>query len=512
MINIKKYLTASISLLAPVLIVGLILTSIWVLLLYWSQDSQSVSQAYLFKIIRFSIYQAALSSLLSVIVGFFLARFLVRRTFFGKSFVVACLNASFTMPVMVVIIMVVLFYGHSGLIQSVIDFNVYGFSGILIAHVFLNAPYCARLYLNVLSSQKTALMQQAALLQFNDFYCFKYLDWPLLKPIILPSFGFIFLICFNSFAIVKIFGSNSITTLEVAIYHAIKHQFDIHQASIYAIFQFSIGFVVAVSLLRFNAIKLYSLSKSKVFRADKNYLSAKIIDSLVVLVLIGFWCLPFMWVFKKLSVESIIKVFNHATFYQSLFNSVWMATLSSILVLFFCLGLILRPLQNKKGSDMIAMSLFFFPAIVVASGLYIGLKTYWFDTPIMLCLVILMNALIALPYAYNVIRQPVKQNYDRYKPLMLSLDLSLYSQIKLILFPISIKPIVLASCFSWVIAFGDFSMIALMITDDFKTLPLLVYDRLGTHQLQEAAVTALVLLSVTIVVYYIQEKWNHAKD
>ncbi|BCE00886.1 ABC transporter permease subunit [Marinicellulosiphila megalodicopiae] len=510
--TIKKYLFYSISLLAPVLIVGLIITSIWVLLLYWSQDSESVSGTYLYKIIKYSIIQAGLSSLLSIVVGFFIARLLVRRVFFGKSFIIACLNASFTMPVMVVIIMVVLFYGRSGFIQSVYDFNVYSLGGILIAHVFLNAPYCARLFLNGLSSQKTSLMQQAALLQFNDWYCFKYCDWPLLKPIILPVFGFIFLICFNSFAIVKIFGSNGITTLEVAIYHAIKHQFDIHQATIYAGFQFVIGFSVAISLLRYNSIKLYSQVSSNVYRADKSFKSAKLIDSLVVVLLISFWGLPLIWVFKKITLASLITVFNHSTFYTSLFNSIVMATLSTLLVLILCLGLVLRPLQNKKGSDMIAMSLFFFPAIVVASGLYIGLKDYWFNQPLMLMLVIFMNALIALPYSYNVIRQPVKQNYDRFKPLMLSLDLSVWSQIKLVLLPLNIRPLMMALSFSWVIAFGDFSMIALMITDDFKTLPLLVYDRLGTHQLQEASVTALVLLSVTILVYLIQERYKYAKS
>jgi thiamine transport system permease protein len=53
---------------------------------------------------------------------------------------------------------------------------------------------------------------------------------------------------------------------------------------------------------------------------------------------------------------------------------------------------------------------------------------------------------------------------------------------------------------------GDLGVMALFGTPDVKTLPLLMYQRLGSYQAAAAAVTALVLLTLCLLVFVGLEK------
>lgn len=494
---------------APAIIVCILCLSIFAIFQYWPNDTNSVSSRYLFSIIKFSIYQAVLSAVISLLLGFFIARMLVRRIFIGRAVIIAALNASFTMPSMIVILVVVLYYGKNGFLSDILNYKLYGLTGILIAHVFLNAPYCARIFLNLMANQNTSILKQSRLLNFTDWQCFRFLDWPIIKPAVLPLTGFIFLICFNSFAVVLTLGGGpKSTSLEVAVYQALRYEFDIPTAAIYASVQLAIGFLVALSLFRFQNIKLLSNNISRTIRPDADKISANLTDGIISFVMLVFWLIPLMWLLKKIDVDALISVVTHSGFYQATLWSFVLATISTLLVFFLIIGLLIRPLQNKNGNDIIAMSLFFFPAIVIATGLFILLIDYSLNHWVMLGLIVIMNALVTLPFAYKVIRQPAYQTFWRYKKLMYSLDLNLWQTLNIVMIPLLKKPLLLALSFSWVLALGDLGIVVLFGTQDLNTLPLLIYRRLGAFQLQEGAVTAIFLLLITMIIYYVQERWH----
>ena len=63
------------------------------------------------------------------------------------------------------------------------------------------------------------------------------------------------------------------------------------------------------------------------------------------------------------------------------------------------------------------------------------------------------------------------------------------------------RPIAHAAAVTATLAAGDLGAIALFGSERMQTLPLLLYTRLGSHRLDEAAVTAMLLVCTCLVLY-----------
>ena len=108
---------------------------------------------------------------------------------------------------------------------------LYGLPGILIAHVFFNAPLAARVFLASLASVPGEHWRLAAQLGMPPATIFRVLDWPVLRREAPAIAALIFLLCFTSFAIVLTLGGGPrAATLEVAIYAAVRFDVDFARA------------------------------------------------------------------------------------------------------------------------------------------------------------------------------------------------------------------------------------------------------------------------------------------
>ena len=102
---------------------------------------------YILRVLSFTLLQAGLSTLLSIALGLPLARALARRQDFpGRGLIIRLLNLPLALPAIVVIIGIIEVYGAKGWLGGIVD--IYGLPGILLAHVFFNAPLAARLILS----------------------------------------------------------------------------------------------------------------------------------------------------------------------------------------------------------------------------------------------------------------------------------------------------------------------------------------------------------------------------
>ena len=103
---------------------------------------------YLWRVLAFSITQAALSTVLSLVLGIGLALALARRRFPGRDIVLAVLGTTMVMPTIVAVFAVfarlraqrLARRRRCALLGWTASFSIFGYPGILIAHVFLNAP------------------------------------------------------------------------------------------------------------------------------------------------------------------------------------------------------------------------------------------------------------------------------------------------------------------------------------------------------------------------------------
>ncbi len=505
------------SYLAPFLLLSLPLISLYGLFSHWPEQEQwqYFSTSYLLSIISFSLKQALLSAILSISLAVLMARALARRQFKGKSLVLALLNASLTFPVIVVVLAVLVTYGKQGPWQQffALEKNIYGLGAILLAHVFLNAPFAARVCYNALCSQSSGVLKQASQLGFDDWQCWRHLDWPLVKPLLAPLFGLVFLLCFNSFAIVLTLGGGpAATTLEVAIYQALRYEFDIPQATIFASIQLLIGLFAGTLLFRFRQLKLMSVNATPKLRPDHGLSSARVVDYLVLGFLTLFWILPMVKLFGSMDPSLFPKVILDWGYLEALSYSIFIALASALLCLIWLLGLLQLPLKNRFTFDLLPSMVLILPAIVLATGIFIVLIDYALNTWVIITLIILMNSIMALPYGYKILRQPVLQTKQRFHRQMSALGMSSWQRMRLIYWPLLAPAILLAFCFAFTLALGDLGMVVLFGTQDLTTLPLLVYRRLATHQLEMAAVTSLSLISISILVFWLHEKLSKQVD
>ncbi|KYP95768.1 thiamine ABC transporter permease [Sodalis-like endosymbiont of Proechinophthirus fluctus] len=69
-----------------------------------------------------------------------------------------------------------------------------------------------------------------------------------------------------------------------------------------------------------------------------------------------------------------------------------------------------------------------------------------------------------------------------------------------------------ALAFASILSLGDFGMISLFGSEDFRTLPLYLYQQIGAYRSQDSAVTALLLLLLCLLLFILFETLSGSYD
>src|SRR5260221_7399547 len=181
--------------------------------------SENISITY--SALRFTFYQAILSTLLTLLLGLPSAYLFARYDFRGKSLLRALTAVPFMLPTVVVAAGFSALLGPRGLLH--VFFPLYNFqfagtlSAILIAHVFYNTTIIIRIVGNALSSLDPKLDQAARSLGADTRKVWWNIILPLLRPSLLASSLLVFLFDFTSFGVILLFGWPKFSTIEVEI-------------------------------------------------------------------------------------------------------------------------------------------------------------------------------------------------------------------------------------------------------------------------------------------------------
>ena len=195
--------------------------------------------------LRFTVWQAFWSALISVGLAIPVARALARRAFPGRAALIAVMGAPFILPVIVAILGLLAVFGGNGLVNLLSGplgmprLDIYGPQGVILAHVFFNLPLAVRLILQGWLAIPAERFRVAASLGAPVF---RVLEWPMLRRIVPGAFAVIFVICLGSFAVALTLGGGPrATTVELAIYQAFKFDFDLSRAASLAVAQLALG-------------------------------------------------------------------------------------------------------------------------------------------------------------------------------------------------------------------------------------------------------------------------------
>jgi len=499
---------------------------IFFILIYTSYNN-SISIAKLdnriLKLIEFTLYQAFLSTLFSILCGILLAWSLSHQTkFIGRSMLINIFSSSFVLPTLIVVFGIISIFGRNGYINRlslyVFDYSfenyIYGLSGIFIAHVYLNASFAARTFLHVFEAIPKEKYKLAKSLDFSLAKRFMYVEFPALKNSIKSTSATIFLLCFTSFAIVlTIGGSPAYNTLEVAIYEAIKLDFDIPFAIKLAYIQLIITiFFVFLSSNFSSSFSNLKTNLSLISWNEKK--SVTFLQQGIIFIFALFFIFPLIAIFIDGLNANFIKIFKDELFIKSLFTSIIIATFCAFVTVVFALligdtkrnfNLDYRFKKNKISIFLNFLLSFSGNLYLAIPSLILGLSFFLFSLNTNLgtnfwaiFALICANVLMSLPFALSVLVPLMQKIAQRYDKLIFSLDIGYLNRWIYIDLPYLRASIGYVFALSFCLSLGDLGVISLFGNRDIITLPWYLYQLMGSYKTHDAAGVALILLVITL--------------
>jgi thiamine transport system permease protein len=458
--------------------------------------------------VRFTVLQAFASAALSILGAIPVARALHRRRFYGRAMLISLLGAPFLLPTIVATLGLIALFGRTGPINTAFsaiglpEVNIYGVSGVILAHVFFNLPLATRMLLHGWASIPQEHHRLAASLGFDARDRFRHIETPMLKRVLPSAFLAIFLVCLTSFAVALTMGGGPrATTIELAIYQAFRFDFDIARAASLAVLQTVICIIAVSVALRFSR---ESGGTRGMLRADTSLPVSKY-DALVILAASLFLIAPLAMVFARgfLAIPEL-----PPTIWRATGISVGIALASAMLTIALALPLALaqRPWADAAGTLPMTAS-----ALVMGTGLFLIARPYVNPTSLALPVTLLTNATLATPFALRILApeaRNLRRDYDR---LAMSLGIKGWAYLRLVALPRLRQPLGFCAGLSAAFSMGDLGVITLFSDGRTQTLPLALFQLMGAYRMEQAAAAACLLMGLTFALFVAFERIGHAR-
>jgi thiamine transport system permease protein len=463
---------------------------------------------YVFRVLRFTLLQAGLSTILSLALGLPLARALARQASFpGRALLLRLLNLPLALPAIVVIIGIIEVYGAKGWLGGI--FDIYGLQGILLAHVFFNVPLAARLILSDLERIPAESWKLSAQLGLRPLAIWRFVEWPAIRSGIAGAALLIFLLCAASFAVVLTLGGGPrATTLEVAIYQSLRSDFDPQRAAMLALVQLVLCATLALIAQGFGGLGVsWPALRLQPRRHDGRAIGARVADGGIILLALLLLLPPLV----ALIGAGLGHIDASALLLRALLTSLALGACSAVLafaVSWPLAALAVRSGAWRKVASLAVLTAWIVPPAALATGWFISLIAYAGLSGLAAFLVIAMNALMSLPFVARVLMPALAQSAEAHDRLCLSLGLSGWSRFRLVEFPAMKRAIGLSLVMALILSLGDLTAISLFGTQDFVTLPALVYRQMGSYRFDAAIGTALVLGLLVLAFSTLAERWS----
>jgi thiamine transport system permease protein len=475
-----------------------------------------LADPYLWNIAGFTLTQAFLSTLLSMLGGIPVAIALHRRAHFaGRGLIIRLMQVPMRMPTLVIAFALIGIWGQNGFLNQMLTGlglggigSIYGLTGILIAHTFFNIPLVAQLLLQGFEQVPAEYWRMAAGLNMGPVPTFRLIEWPVIRRRLPALSSLIFILCVTSFTLVLVLGGGpGATTLEVAIYQSLHFDFDPVRAVMFSVVQIMLTGLVLLLFRQFS-IPLepgFTLS-SRMRRYDGEGIVARTADAACIAVFTLYVLLPLARIVSSGVAADFLPLIRTSLFWQALATSAFLSVVAGILALTFSAIILVarhaisldpsasRSLRSASiGLAAAPSALLLIPPVVLATGWFLALPNpaeTRLSGPV---LVLLLNALMALPFALRLLEPVYQVHVRRTDILCASLALSGWMRFRLVDWPCLRAAALRAFSFAMALSLGDLGAVALFGSNGFVTLPWLLYSKLGSYRSSDADALALLI-------------------
>ncbi|MCB1453882.1 MAG: thiamine/thiamine pyrophosphate ABC transporter permease, partial [Rhizobiaceae bacterium] len=482
----------------------------------WS-GAASAFDAYLLRVARFTLWQALLSTVLSILPGIIVARALARLPAFpGRGVIIWLFGVPLALPALVAALGVLALLGRAGIFADVLSAltgddwpGIYGLSGILVAHVFFNMPLAARMFLEAFNAIPADHRRLEAQLGMNSWSAWRLIEWPAVRAALPGVAMLVFMLCVTSFTIVLMLGGGPrATTLEVAIYQALRFDFDPARAVTLTFVQLALTVAILAVATRFGTHLtgegfLSVSGRTGMFTSGPE----KLLNSVIIVAGFLFVAGPMAAIVIAGLKADLVRLAGEESVRNAAATSLVLAVIAASLSVVLSLSLVASRRALELGRSGIGQAGFFermtdqgaalvlvIPPIVIGAGWFVLLRQsgagVFAAAPVM---VVAVNAIMAMPFAMRAIRPAYDSASARHERLCAQLGISGLARLRLIDWPPLRRPLATAFAFAMALSLGDLGVIALFGSEYVKTLPYLLLERMSAYRTQDAAGLALML-------------------
>jgi thiamine transport system permease protein len=470
-----------------------------------------ISTDYYARTLWFTVWQAAVSTLLTVLLAMPGAYVFARYEFRGKTLLRALTTVPFVMPTIVVATAFSSLLGPKGRL----NLWLMAWQGkeqppirlqhtiwiILLAHVFYNYTVVLRMVGGFWANLNPRLEEAARVLGGNRWRVLREVTLPLLAPAIGAAALLVFIFCFTSFGVVLILGGPRFATLEVEIYRQTVHLFNLPLAAALSLLQilFTLGLMLVYTRIQARLSVPLAFRPRHVTQHRPRTWQTRLLVIVNLTVMLALLVTPLLALVER-SLSAGMEDRYSLHYYQQLsysrrgsilFVPPWEAIRNSVafgavtVVLALALGTPAASLLARPSSRLARWldAAFMLPLAASAVTLGFGYIIALDEPPLNLraspVLVPLAHTLVALPFVVRSLLPVLRGIQPSLREAAAVLGATPWRVWREVDLPILARAMLVGAVFAFTVSLGEFGATVLIARPQYPTLPVAIYRFLG---------------------------------
>ncbi len=501
-----------------------------------------LADEYTRSIVWFTVWQAALSTLLTLALGLPGAYLLARYRFRGKQLLRALTAIPFVMPTVVVAAGFSALLGPRGWanlgLQQLLGLDappldvLNSIWAILLAHMFYNTTIVLRLVGDFWARLDPRVAQAARTLGASPWRTLQQVTFPLLAPVIMAAALLVFIFDFTSFGVILLLGGPQFATLEVAIYRETINFFNLPTAAVLSILQllFTLGLIVVYTRLAARLTRPITVCSPTVTQRDIKGWRDRGLSGLWIAVMLAFLVAPL----GALAARSLTKLDADrgergaittgitTTYYRELFvnrrqNFFFATPIETVgislrnagltVLLSLALGVpaaasLARRTRMGSVIDPIIMLPLGTSAVTIGFGFIIAFNQPPLNLRASPLLLPLAHTLVAFPFVVRSLLPAWQSIRPRLRQGAAVLGASPGRVMREVDLPLVGRAGTVAAAFAFTISMGEFGATALLARPEFPTLPVAIFRflaRPGALNFGQAMALSTILMGIVAI-------------
>lgn len=460
-----------------------------------SPFSDVLTSSSLLGVAWFTLWQAAASTVLTLIAALPVAYVLARYQFPGKRILRALITVPFVLPTVVVGSAFVALLGSRSPLGIDLTRTIWI---ILLAHLFYNFAVVVRTVGGLWSHIDPRIEEAARSLGASRWQAFREVTLPLLRPALAAASSIVFLFSFTSFGVILILGELRFATLEVEIFRQTKNFLNLGVAAALAVLQLIAVTIILWAYSRYQERRAVSLSlrpEADVARRPTSRQARLAVAGTFVYVGVLLGAPLILLIQRSFSVGGSLSLEFYRALGESrrgsvafispmeaIGNSLWIALVATVVALAVGISAALVIASKRSRASRFFDVLLMLPlgtsAVTIGFGMLVAL-----DWPVDLrtwtLLIPIGHALVAIPFVVRIavpVLRSIRPELRQAAAVLGASPRTVWRELEL---PIAARAMAVSGGFAFAISLGEFGATSFIARADTPTLPIAIFRFLG---------------------------------